>query len=109
LKLNTPIVQPLNWVLPFELMCDVSDKAVGTVLGQRVGKIPHVIYFDSRTLDLALCNYTDIEKEIYVVVFTIEKFHPYLLGVKITIYIDHFATKHLLSKNDSKSRLIDGS
>ena len=52
LKLTTtPIVQPLNWSLPFELMCDASDKAVGAVLGQRVGKVPHVIYYASKTLD----------------------------------------------------------
>ncbi|CAM8975600.1 unnamed protein product [Rhodiola kirilowii] len=28
-----PIVQPPNWELPFELMCDASDFAVGAVLG----------------------------------------------------------------------------
>ena len=30
-----PIVQPPNWNLPFEIMCDGSDYAVGVVLGQR--------------------------------------------------------------------------
>jgi len=44
LKLTTtPIVQPPNWVIPFELMCDARNKAVGVVLGQRVGKVPYVI------------------------------------------------------------------
>ena len=82
LKLTTsPIVQPPNWALPFELMCDASDKAVGAVLGQRVGKVPHVIYYASRTLD----NYTTTEKEMYAVVFALEKFCPYLLGVKVTV------------------------
>ena len=39
LKLTTtPIVQLHNWALPFELTCNVSDKAVGVVLGQRVGR-----------------------------------------------------------------------
>ena len=32
LKLTTsPIVQPPNWTLSFELMCDASDKAVTAV------------------------------------------------------------------------------
>ena len=44
---STPIIQPPNWNLPFELMCDASDYAVGVVLGQRVGKIPHAIYYVS--------------------------------------------------------------
>jgi len=87
-------------------MCDASDKVVGTVLGQRVGKVPHVIYYASKTLDPAQCNYTTTKKKMYAVVFALEKFHPYLLGIKVTIYTDHSAIKHLLSKNDSKPRLI---
>ena len=31
----TPMVVAPDWNLPFELMCDVSDFAVGAVLGQR--------------------------------------------------------------------------
>lgn len=31
---TTPVIQPPNWELPFELMCDVSDYAIGAVLGQ---------------------------------------------------------------------------
>jgi len=86
LKLTAlPIVQLPSWVLPFELMCDASDKAIGAVLGQRVGKVPHVIYYASKTLDSAQCNCTTAEKEMYVVVFALEKFHPYLLGVKTTV------------------------
>jgi hypothetical protein len=30
---STPIMKPLNWSLPFEIMCDASDFAVGVVLG----------------------------------------------------------------------------
>ena len=74
-------------------MCDASDKAVGAVLGQRVGKVPHVIYYASRTLDPAQCNYTTTENKMYDVVFTLEKFCPYLLGVKATVYGDHSAIK----------------
>jgi hypothetical protein len=28
-----PVVQPHDWTLPFELMCDASDYAIGAVLG----------------------------------------------------------------------------
>ncbi|KAH9680863.1 hypothetical protein KPL71_026717 [Citrus sinensis] len=45
---SSPIIQPPNWSLPFELMCDASDYAVGAVLGQRVDRIPHVIYYASQ-------------------------------------------------------------
>ena len=32
---TAPIVRAPNWQLPFEVMCDVSDFAIGAVLGQR--------------------------------------------------------------------------
>ncbi|XP_026399671.1 uncharacterized protein LOC113295555 [Papaver somniferum] len=55
---SAPIIQPPNWNLPFELMCDASDYAVGAVLGQRRDKAPSVIYYASRTLNDAQLNYT---------------------------------------------------
>ncbi|XP_026439292.1 uncharacterized protein LOC113337979 [Papaver somniferum] len=61
---SAPIIQPPDWNLPFELMCDLSDYAVGVVLGQRRDKAPSVIYYASRTLNDAQLNYTNTEKEI---------------------------------------------
>jgi len=51
---------------PFELMYDASDYAVGNILGQRVHKKFHVIYYASHTLNDAQLNYTVIEKEFYL-------------------------------------------
>jgi hypothetical protein len=87
-------------------MCDASDYAVGAVLGQRVEKLPHVIYYASKTLHDAQLNYSTIEKELLAVVFALDKFRSYLLGSKVLVYSDHAALKYLLSKKDAKSCLI---
>ena len=55
--ITPPIVQPPDWNLPFEIMCDASDYAVGAVLGQRVDKKLNVIQYASKTLDSAQRNY----------------------------------------------------
>ena len=47
---KAPIMQPSDWSLPFEIMCDASDYALGAILGQKVDKKPVVIYYASRTL-----------------------------------------------------------
>ena len=99
---KAPIIQPPNWSLPFEIMCDASDFAIGAVLGQRVNKCPVVIYYASRTLNEAQMNYTTTEKELLAIVFALEKFRSYLLGSKIIIYSDHSALRYLLSKKDAK-------
>ena len=53
---SAPIIAPPDWSIPFEIMCDASDHAVGAVLGQRKDKRLHVIYYASRTLADALAN-----------------------------------------------------
>ena len=103
---SAPIIKAPDWNLPFEIMCDASDRAVGAVLGQRDGREPHVISYASRTLDDAQCNYTTTEKELLAIVFALEKFRSYLLGVKVIIYSDHAALRHLFKKKESKPRLL---
>ena len=103
---STPIIQPPNWGIPFEIMCDALDYAIGAVLGQCVDKPPHVIYHASRTLKDAQHNYSTTEKELLVVIFTLDKFRSYLLGSKVIIYLDHVALKYLFSKKDAKSCMI---
>ena len=72
--ITAPIVQPPDWNLPFEIMCDASDFAVGAVLGQRVDKKLNVIHYASKTLDSAQKNYATTEKEFLAVVFACDKF-----------------------------------
>nr|CAN67014.1 hypothetical protein VITISV_042810 [Vitis vinifera] len=94
---TTPIVRAPNRQLPFEVMCDASDFAIGAVLGQREDGKPY-------TLNEAQRNYTTTEKELLAVVFALDKFRPYLVGSFIIVFTDHSALKYLLTKQDAKAR-----
>ena len=74
-------------------MCDASDFAVGVILRERIDKKPTAICYASKTLADAQLNYTTTEKELLVVIFALEKFRPFILGSKITVYTDHAALK----------------
>ncbi|XP_024014009.1 uncharacterized protein LOC112088089, partial [Eutrema salsugineum] len=103
---SAPIVQAPDWSLPFEVMTDASDFAVGAVLGQKKDKKLHVIYYASRTLDSAQEKYATTEKEMLAIVFAFDKFRSYLVGSKVIVYTDHAALRYLMTKKDAKPRLL---
>ena len=104
--ISAPIIQPPDWSLPFEIMCDASDYVVGAVLGQTKDRKHHAIAYASKTLTGPQLNYATTEKEILAVVFAIDEFKSYLVGAKVIVYTDHAALKYLLTKKDAKPRLI---
>nr|GFC22085.1 reverse transcriptase domain-containing protein [Tanacetum cinerariifolium] len=88
---EAPILIALDWDMPFELMCDASDYAIGAVLGQRHDKHFRPIHYASKTMTKAESNYTTTEKEILAVVYAFEKFRSYLILNKSIVYKDHSA------------------
>ena len=94
--ITAPIVQPPDWNLPFEIMCDASDFAVGVVLGQIVSKKLNVIHYASNILDSAQRNYATTEKEFLAFIFVCDKFRQYIFYSKVTIHTDHAAIKYLI-------------
>ncbi|GJU07107.1 reverse transcriptase domain-containing protein [Tanacetum coccineum] len=103
---EAPILVAPDWDLPFEIMCDASDFAVGAVLGQRKTKHFQPIHYASKTMTEAQTHYTTTEKELLAVVYAFEKFRPYLVLSKTIVYTDHSALKYLLAKQDAKPRLL---
>ena len=103
---SAPIMMALDWSLPFELMCDTSDFAMGVVLSQRINKVPHAIYYASRTLNDAQLNYSITEEELLAAIFALEKFRSNLIGFKVIVFTDHAALRYLFAKKDAKPRLI---
>ncbi|XP_074283103.1 uncharacterized protein LOC141607649 [Silene latifolia] len=80
--ITSPIIQPPNWELAFEIMCDASDYAVDAV------------------------KYWTTKKELLAVVYALEKFRSYLLGSKVTVFFYHAALRYLFAKKEAKARLL---
>nr|GEU50999.1 reverse transcriptase domain-containing protein [Tanacetum cinerariifolium] len=83
---EAPILIALNWDLPFELMCDAGDFAIGVVLGQRHEKHFKPIH--------------------YAIVYAFEKFRSYLIMNKSIVHTNHSALKYLFAKKDAKASLL---
>nr|GEZ67702.1 reverse transcriptase domain-containing protein [Tanacetum cinerariifolium] len=81
---EAPILIAPNWDLPFKLMCDASDFAIGAVLGQRHEKHFRPINYASKTMNDAKTNYT----------------------TKSIVHTDHSALKYLFAKKDAKARML---
>ncbi|CAH9092572.1 unnamed protein product [Cuscuta europaea] len=105
---SAPVIQPPDWSMPFILMCDASDYAVGAMLGQKQGRCIHAIYYACHTLDDAQQNYATTEKELLAVVFAIEKFRSYLVGSKVIVYTDHSTLSTCLQRRRPSHDLLDG-
>jgi hypothetical protein len=104
--ISAPIIQPQNWHLPFEILSDASDYAIGAVLDQSKDKKHFVISYGRKTLTGLRLNYATMEKELLTMVFAIEKFRSYLVGAKVIVHTDHVTLKYLLTKKDRKPCLI---
>ncbi|GKA80519.1 reverse transcriptase domain-containing protein [Tanacetum coccineum] len=103
---EAPILIAPDWDLPFELMCDASDFAIGAVLGQRKNKHFQPIHYASKTMTEAQAHYTTTEKELLAVVYAFEKFQSYLVLSKSIVYTYHSAIKYLFAKKDANARLM---
>lgn len=47
-------------------------------------------------------NYSTIKKELLAVIFALDKFRSYIIGLPIVVFTDHAALKYLMTKPDAK-------
>ena len=78
----SPILVFPEWKKKFHVQVDASSVALGVVLMQPgEGEIDHPFTFDRRKLSTPENNYTTTEREGLEMVYALQRFRHYLLGV----------------------------
>nr|GEX02859.1 reverse transcriptase domain-containing protein [Tanacetum cinerariifolium] len=103
---EAPILIAPNWDLPFELMCDASDFAIGAVLGQRHEKHFKPIHYANKTINDVESNYTTTEKEMLAVVWVLllQEFDFKVLDTKGA---ENLVADHLSRLENSYENVLD--
>uniref|UniRef100_A0ABD2WX54 RNA-directed DNA polymerase n=1 Tax=Trichogramma kaykai TaxID=54128 RepID=A0ABD2WX54_9HYME len=100
-----PILQIADPKLPYVVTCDASGYAIGGFLAQSKNGLDLPIGYVSRMLTDTERRYDTYSREALEIVFTIEKFKPYLLGNKFTVYTDHKPLLYFRNSKDPNSRV----
>ncbi|KAK2717319.1 hypothetical protein QYM36_006188 [Artemia franciscana] len=82
-----------------ELQVDASKSGLGAVLIQN----ENIISFSSCSLNTTEQKYSQIEKELYAIVFGICHFHQYLYGHSFVVVTDHKPLETLINRPMQKS------
>ena len=91
---HAPLLQLPDFNKTFELECDASGIGLGGVLLQ---ENKPVAYFSEKLSGPSL-NYSTYDKELYVLVRTLETWQHYLWPKEFVIHSDHESLKHIRSQ-----------
>ena len=80
---------------PIILQVDASKHGLGAALFQEEKPVA----FTSKSLNTTEQNYTQIEKELYAIIFGCKRFHQYLYGHKVTVQSDHKPLESIMKRH----------
>lgn len=103
--ISEPVLANPDYSKPFIIQTDASDLGMGGVLVQGEGANERVIAYASSKFSAAQKNYMTTERECLAVITAIEKFRPYIDGVKFTVVTDHASLLWLKNIKDPTGRL----
>ena len=84
--------------LPFYVVCDASDYAIGCTLMQDQGHGLHPVAYDGRKMSPAEVNYHTTDKENLGLVYALRRWRCYLEGREFIVETDHDALRFLQTK-----------
>lgn len=102
---SAPILATPRYDKPFIIECDASDKGIGGVLIQEQDGVNRVIAYLSTKLTPVQQRYHVTERECLAVITSIEKFRPYIDGVRFTVITDHASLMWLQGLREPNGRL----
>ncbi|OWZ17135.1 LOW QUALITY PROTEIN: Retrotransposable element [Phytophthora megakarya] len=94
-----------DFTQPFLITTDASDIAEG-VLSQVHSSGEHPVAYLSRKLSDTERRWPAHEKEVFAIQFCLERWRPYLLEAKFTVYTDSIACKWFFTKKKSSPKLL---
>ncbi|GKC45203.1 reverse transcriptase domain-containing protein [Tanacetum coccineum] len=103
-KIARPMTHLLEKDAPFVFSQDCI--VAFETLKKKLTEAPILVVPDWNLPFELMCDASDFVIEMLAVVYTFEKFRPYLVLSKSIVYTDHSALKYLLSKQVAKLRLL---
>ena len=103
IRLAKPLRYP-DFAKTFFVVTDASDHSIGAVLLQKY-ETYYPIEFISKQLDVHQRNWHCSEKEVFAVVFALEKWKRFLLHKKFILYTDHRNLVELFTKHKHNAKL----
>lgn len=102
---SAPVLCQPDFSKPFTVASDASDFGLGGVLTQVLEGEERVIAYASRSLSRTERNYTVTEKECLALLFNLERFRPWIEGVRFTVITDHYSLLYLNNLKNPTGRL----
>lgn len=91
---------------PFHLFVDASNIGVGAALAQRRKNTESWVYlkFVAQRFNSVQQRWDTTDKELYAIMYGLEKCDTFIKGAKVIVYTDHQALTHL--KTSTKAKLV---